>query len=289
MKEKYHNLSSDIVFKFIFGYEKNKHYTEWLLERMFNLEKGSLKDKLIIQNSLDLDKSAADTHGLELDVRIKMPDNSLVNLEMYRNGFGIEEQEKSYAYLTTMFGTQLPKGSKFKNMKKCIQINFVKDKKYTKGKYKLLDKEKEYQSKGIELTIVNIDRPEMSCYDIDNELRKCFKLMSAESIEEARLIAQEGGIIEEMAKDIEKFNKDEWITDYFSVGTMWEGRVKELEETAELKLQEGIEQGMTQGISYGINQEKIETAKNLLKDNIEVEKIQKYTGLSLQEIEAITL
>ena len=125
MKEKYHNLSSDIVFKFIFGYEKNKHYTEWLLEKMFNLEKGSLKDKLIIQNSLDLDKSAVDTHGLELDVRIKMPDNSLVNLEMYRNGFGIEEQEKSYAYLTTMFGTQLPKGSKFKDMEKCIQINFI--------------------------------------------------------------------------------------------------------------------------------------------------------------------
>ncbi len=180
-----------------------------------------------------------------------------------------------------MFGTQLPKGSKFKDMEKCIQINFVKDKRYTKGKYKLLDREKEYQSKGIELNIVNIDRPEMSCYDINSELRKCFQLMSAKSIEEARLIAQEGGIIEEMAKDIEKFNKDEWITDYFSVGTMWEGRVRELEKTAELKLQEGINQGA--------NTKALETAKNLLKDNIAVEKIQKYTGLSLQEIEAITL
>ena len=277
MKEKYHNLSSDIVFKFIFGYEKNKHYTEWLLESMFNLEKGSLKDKLIIQNSLDLDKSAVDTHGLELDVRIKMPDNSLVNLEMYRNGFGIEEQEKSYAYLTTMFGTQLPKGSKFKDMEKCIQINFVKDKKYTKGKYKLLDKEKEYQSKGIELNIVNIDRPEMSCYDIDDELRKCFKLMSAKSIEEAKLIAQEGGIIEEMAKDIEKFNKDEWITDYFSVGSMWE---RKLNDTAELKLQEGI--------NLGLNQEKIETAKNLLKlGKLTINDIAKTTGLEIEKIQAL--
>ena len=148
---------------------------------------------------------------------------------------------------------------------------------YTKGKYKLLDSEKEYQSKGIELNIVNIDRPEMSCYDIDDELRKCFKLMSAESIEEARLIAQEGGIIEEMAKDIEKFNKDEWITDYFSVGSMWE---RKLNDTAELKLQEGI--------NLGLNQEKIETAKNLLKlGKLTINDIAKTTGLEIEKIQAL--
>ena len=120
---------------------------------------------------------------------------------------------------------------------------------------------------------MNIDRPEMSCYDIDSELRKCFKLMNARSIKEARVIAQEGGIIEEMAKDIEKFNKDEWITDYFSVESMWE---RKLNDTAELKLQEGI------------NLEKIETAKNLLKlGKLTINDIAKTTGLEIEKIQAL--
>ena len=128
---------------------------------------------------------------------------------------------------------------------------------------------------------MNIDRPEMSCYDIDSELRKCFKLMSVKSIEEAKLIAQEGGIIEEMAKDIEKFNKDEWITDYFSVGSMWE---RKLNDTAELKLQEGI----NQGISQGANTKALETAKNLLKlRKLTINDIAKTTGLEIEKIQAL--
>ena len=55
---------------------------------------------------------------------------------------------------------------------------------------------------------------------------------------------------------------------------MWE---RKLNDTADLKLKEGA------------NTKAIETAKNMLKNNLDIEMVHKCTGLSLQEIEAITL
>ncbi|MBP3449152.1 MAG: Rpn family recombination-promoting nuclease/putative transposase, partial [Spirochaetaceae bacterium] len=50
---------------------------------------------------------------------------------------------------------------------------------------------------------------------------------------------------------------------------------------------EGVEEGISQGISQGSQQAKIETAKNMLKDNLDIQTIIKYTGLSLNEIQTL--
>ncbi len=46
----------------------------------------------------------------------------------------------------------------------------------------------------------------------------------------------------------------------------------------------GYKEGVSDGISQGEQQAKIETAKNMLKDNLEIETIVKYTGLSIDTI-----
>ena len=51
---------------------------------------------------------------------------------------------------------------------------------------------------------------------------------------------------------------------------------------------QAFEDGISQGISQGELQAKIETAKNMLKDNIDLCIIQKYTGLSIETIEQIS-
>ena len=43
---------------------------------------------------------------------------------------------------------------------------------------------------------------------------------------------------------------------------------------------EGYEAGMQQGMQQGIQQKAIKTAKNMLKDNIDLETVIKYTELS---------
>ena len=51
-------------------------------------------------------------------------------------------------------------------------------------------------------------------------------------------------------------------------------------EGYEAGMQQGMQQGIQQGIQQGMQQTKIETAKNMLKDNIDLETVIKYTELS---------
>ena len=50
---------------------------------------------------------------------------------------------------------------------------------------------------------------------------------------------------------------------------------------------EGLKEGISQGFSQGSQQAKIETAKNMLKDNLDIQTILKYTGLSIEEIKSL--
>ena len=52
-------------------------------------------------------------------------------------------------------------------------------------------------------------------------------------------------------------------------------------------LAEGIEQGISQGIEQGAEQTKIEIAKKLLKDNLPIEQIAKYTALPLEKVQEL--
>ena len=50
---------------------------------------------------------------------------------------------------------------------------------------------------------------------------------------------------------------------------------------------EGYSVGLSDGISQGSQQKAIETAKNMLKDNLDIQTILKYTGLSIEEIKSL--
>ena len=51
---------------------------------------------------------------------------------------------------------------------------------------------------------------------------------------------------------------------------------------------EGLAEGIEQGIEQGAEQNKIETAKKLLKDNLPIEQIAKYTDLPLEKVQELT-
>lgn len=50
-------------------------------------------------------------------------------------------------------------------------------------------------------------------------------------------------------------------------------------------VKQGIKQGIKQGVEQGVEQEKLEIAKEMLKDNVDAETIMRYTCLSKEEIE----
>nr|WP_121272935.1 hypothetical protein [Pedobacter schmidteae] len=59
------------------------------------------------------------------------------------------------------------------------------------------------------------------------------------------------------------------------------------EKSEQLGVQQGLQQGLEQGLEKGAHTKAIETAKKMSADNMPIDQIIKYTGLSKEEIEAL--
>ncbi len=66
---------------------------------------------------------------------------------------------------------------------------------------------------------------------------------------------------------------------------MEKGMQKGMEKGMQKGMEKGMEKGMQKGMQKGINQQKLQTAQSMLRDQLPIEMIIKYTGLSKEEIE----
>ena len=110
-------------------------------------------------------------------------------------------------------------------------------------------------------------------------------------IEEENLsdITKGDRIMEEYVKESIKASMDEEVIGLYDKELHLEKlRLSELKEAREKGIEQGIEKGIEQGIEKGIEQgieeEKLEIAKELLNNNVQVDIIMKSTGLTKEEI-----
>ena len=82
--------------------------------------------------------------------------------------------------------------------------------------------------------------------------------------------------MEEYVKESIKASQDEEVIGLYD---------KEL-HLEKLRLSE-LKEAKEKGIEQGVEQEKIEIVKNMLKDEVDISVISKYTGLSKEEIERL--
>ncbi len=99
-------------------------------------------------------------------------------------------------------------------------------------------------------------------------------------------------MVESFMKTIEEVNQDPEFREYMSAEEdarkIMNSLKKEYkEEGLKEGLKEGLEQGIEQGIEQGMKYEKIEIARGLLKNNVDMKIISDSTGLTIEEIENI--
>ena len=75
--------------------------------------------------------------------------------------------------------------------------------------------------------------------------------------------------------------REKAIRDYYSYMNAFK------EEGLQQGLEQGLQQGLQQGMQKGLYQQAIQTAKNMLKDKVDIKLISKYTNLSVEEIKKI--
>ena len=107
--------------------------------------------------------------------------------------------------------------------------------------------------------------------------------------EELEHIPLEEEIKKEIERIVEEMNYDDAIPERIYDPVEEERRIREGEISRAKRLgkKEGKKEGKEEGIKEGTVSEKKTIAKSMLKDNIPIEQISKYTGLSINEITAL--
>ena len=108
-------------------------------------------------------------------------------------------------------------------------------------------------------------------------------LLAADAEDKMEKISKGDKIMEELSKKVNKLNQDPEIIDIII-----ENEDEIIKNTFyEKGISEGISQGITQGITQGIEQNKIENAKKMLEDKLDISLISRYTNLSEKDILAL--
>lgn len=283
----YHNqesLMNDIIFKESFANQHNRKALEVLLELFLGLDKGSLSGKLKVQYESYLEKSHIHEKSSRGDIVIECEDMT-INLEAYTR-FDDNSLNKSMYYVMKIYVGYLHVGDFYQDIGKTIQINFVDKATMELGNEAItsfyLTSEYDLNVKLIPekfcIKIVQIDKIRELGYN-ENDLIKWLRFIAAKDYEERKIIAEGDELLME-------FN--EWINKYVNDEETKELLAKWSDYIAENKgYEEGIEDGRAAGIEEGSLQKAIEIAKAMLKDNVPIEVITKFTKLNIEEIEKL--
>ena len=122
-----------------------------------------------------------------------------------------------------------------------------------------------------------------TCYnELTEEEQRYLELFMTDEVNKLKKIAGENEIMKKVVKSLESLSGDSEVISAYEK--------EEIEKYAfqvalEEKKQEGIKQGELNGRKKGEKVKQIEIAKNLLKENVNIDTISKTTGLTITEIE----
>ena len=304
-------LTSDYVFKRIFGQEENKDALKDFLESILDVE-----IKNIEINNPEIPKNYYDSKFGILDLKATLNNEIVVDVEIQMKNEHNMEQRMPY-YLASNYANSLKEGEMYIESKKSIVISILNFNYYKRNSYHSVakmkfeeakeeerveigyEKEDIYASEYLEMHIIELPKFRKKKPEIHTKLEQWLWLF----------IGSEGQVekASKVNKEIERINKklasmslsDEERNNYeFRLKAIRDeadaidfaikkGLAKGIEQGVERGIKQGIKQGIRQGIEQGQEQKIKEIVKEMLKNDFTIEQIKNITKLSEEEIEKI--
>ncbi len=265
-------LTSDVVFKSFMMSDKTKEYKA----RLIHLITGIPKSELLSASYqlIELPVKHKKDKVLKTDIIVNV-EKSIISLEMnkeYYDGLFV----KNGTYLNHIESSQFERGDVYLDYKAIIQINFDNFQKYKGDKliYEFMMREKETNEIETDLVKsyhINLSYLKNRCYNKCSEIEKTC-ILFLEDLEKYKLDIKEDEIMEKAYETLEEISSDEKIIGLYDA-----------EKVEQKVINTKIEGARREAIQQG----KIEIAKNLLKQNVDISIIQNATGLSLEQIEKL--
>ena len=253
--------------------------------------KEEVVDYVILSNKLIKDK--VNEKGMEVDLLV-LVNKKLVNIELNTN-FSETIKEKNMSYLERIMLSLRKKGGKYKNdeITKVIQVNINFNRKGNNELENISIYNETKKCKYLKNPIIlnyNIDFYKFLYYNVNNKLTKeqIFFAMLDLPLKDLEILGKEIDFVNEYKNALIEVNDDmfdftmtEEEKEYYIRMAQREGR--------EEGRKEGEKTGRKEGKLIGAMQSKIEIAKQMLKENFDIESIIRITKLDRRKVEDLII
>ena len=274
-EEKYYTCKYDRCFKEVFLKESNKDLLKELLEFIIKEEVKEIKLRPNERNQDNI-KIKRKTY----DALLKTKDRK-IEIEVNANAEEKYVKPRNMSYICDLYSHHTLKGENYDEKTEIMQINFSynlpKDKKNIR-EYYMQDEEKKKFVKNLKIVEINMDNFVNMWYTKDEkeiDKNKILIMLGLEK-EELKNLSKEDKVVEKYMEELNKINEDPEFREYMS----YEEDQRKIHNSRLLEATE-------KGIKKGIKETRLETAKNMLKDNLDIDTIIKYTNLTKEEIEKL--
>ena len=282
-------MVSDTMFYCMFNNSKRKKYSAYLISQILNIPFEEVNDSLVfINNKLDLER-IKDTKRC-VDFLCKIGDE-YIGIEMNNNP-DIPSLERNISYAVDVFKRETSPGKNRYHFKKVIQINInnfaLEHTKKAIEHYKLRNEGGEVLTDKLEFIYVSLPIIKEKLYNKEKltELERFLLIANEEEEELVKKLSKGCKIMKEYDSEARKVSSEEETLELYS----YERKIlAQKAEAIHIESEAARKEGREEGILEGKRENQIEVAKRMLKDNTSLSLIEKYTGLSLKELEQLKL
>ena len=267
---KKYEVTNDYIFKKIFGKEGNE---EILKDLLISILEIPIKEIEVIHD-VHLERTIEENKAGVLDVKAKLDNNKIVNIEMQ-----VKNQsnmiDRSLYYWANLYSNGLYKKEDYTENNKTIVINILGFNIFKDGPYQEIcrvrrDYDLEVVTEHFEMHFIQI--PKCKKEDIKTKLDEWMQFIGNISEKGVNIAMKSNERIKEAKEELEYLNGDEETR-----------RIAELREKAIRDETTNLNSARKEGEK----RRSLEIAKKLKAMNISVEDIQEATGLTIEEIEKL--
>ncbi|WP_407636647.1 Rpn family recombination-promoting nuclease/putative transposase [Acetivibrio cellulolyticus] len=274
---------NDFVFQRIFGRQENKEILISFLNAILMLEDENIIYDIDVMENTRLEKDRPDDKLGILDIRARTKTGTQINIEIQIvNQYNMDK--RTLFYWSKLYTEQLNEGQPFIELKKTITINildfeYIKVENYHSVFHLLEDCNKDYKLTDVlEIRFIELPKFRKIQPDMSKPLDRWLLFLEDSPKEVLDMAMKAEPAIEKAQKVLEYLGTNEEIRRYYDL------REKAIHDEI-TRITGAREEGLQLGIQQGMQQQRFEAAKKMINDGLEDKLIEKYTGVSLSEIE----
>lgn len=289
-------LTSEYIFKKIFSKQENESILKDFLEAI--LERNILK--VVVLNP-EIPKDLLDSKMGILDLKVKLESGELIDIELeMKSEFNIKERNKIAGI--KFISEKLNSEYDYIEKKKIITIYIFNFNYFQRNSYHSIAKmkfenttnqayvnlgyqqEDEVTTDIIEMHFIELPKFMQINSVYNTKLEQWMWLLTGKSKEKLEEAMKQNKEIEKAVKELEEFGKNEEEKELYECRKKAEW---EYIETIDYFTRKRMKEGLEKGEKKGKKEQRLEIAKKMLQEKIEIEMIKKITEINQNEIEKL--